>query len=282
MSVELRVVTWNAEGMFIEGSLTRRAKPHDAIETVKRLKADIVVVPEFGMLNSLSVPIQTAIHSLGYDIVEVPYDDIPIPAHVPTDYGMAVLTKLPILSKKIHRLGTTRSSVELQLRLQNHAIRVFGIHLDDQSEVSRLSQIADLSALINNDKKIPTLVMGDYNAMIRQSNVARIARSRLAKAAASRVPHNTIRSMAVRFSEMAYGTTIDYLVSSTNVVDLDPTHQRTVSAKNNDLPWAPSVRMAKIDWIFGSPSITATHYRVLPDVGSDHRPVLAILDIPTV
>ena len=144
MNVALRVVTWNAEGMFVEGSITRRGKPHDAMETLKRLKADVVVVPEFGMLNSLATPVQTAIHSLGYDIVVVPYDDATIPAQVPADYGMAVLTKLPVLSKKIHRLGTTRSSVELRLKLHDGAIRVFGIHLDDQSEKSRLLQITDL------------------------------------------------------------------------------------------------------------------------------------------
>ena len=62
----LRVATWNAEGMFVEGTKTRRATSHDAITALRRLNADIVFVPEFGDMSRLNQPTITAIRSLGY------------------------------------------------------------------------------------------------------------------------------------------------------------------------------------------------------------------------
>ena len=89
----LRVVTWNAEGMFVEGTKTRRATPHDALRVLRRLNADIIVIPEFGRLDGLRDEIHTAMASLGYEVVSTPYHDSNAPG-----LGLVVLSRLPVVS----------------------------------------------------------------------------------------------------------------------------------------------------------------------------------------
>lgn len=74
---------------------------------------------------------------------------------------------------------------------------------------------------------------------------------------------------------MAMGTTIAYLLKETTLHDLDTKNRRTISGKQRGLEWIPAVRLAKIDWIFGSKQFRTLSYRIMRDVGSDHRPVLA-------
>jgi endonuclease/exonuclease/phosphatase family metal-dependent hydrolase len=74
---------------------------------------------------------------------------------------------------------------------------------------------------------------------------------------------------------MAVGTTVSYLLAHTDLCDLDPRLQRTISAKQADLSWAPKTRLAKIDWIFGPRHWKVQRYHIDKDAGSDHRPVIA-------
>ena len=101
----LRIVTWNAEGMFVESTRTRRATPHDAIATLKQLDADVVVIPEFGLRGGLSESIRNTIGSLGYQLVEAPYED---KTTEPYDIEMAVLSRFPITSTTLHRFANVR------------------------------------------------------------------------------------------------------------------------------------------------------------------------------
>ncbi|MEO5949644.1 MAG: endonuclease/exonuclease/phosphatase family protein, partial [Candidatus Saccharimonas sp.] len=132
---QLRVVTWNAEGMFVEGTKTRRGSPHDALETLKKLDADIVVVPEFGRLVDLKDAVQTTIRSLGYDAVTLTYDE-PRTAGL----GFAILSRLPITQTLTHILPSSkRQLLEVICRTDyDDDIHVFGAHLDDRSEGGRL------------------------------------------------------------------------------------------------------------------------------------------------
>ena len=71
--MKMRVVTWNAEGMFapyrpnqadgaaFRTAQTRRATPHDALATIRQLNADIIVVPEFGTQGNLDNSTKTAL-----------------------------------------------------------------------------------------------------------------------------------------------------------------------------------------------------------------------------
>lgn len=273
----LRVVTWNAEGMFVRGTKTRRATPHDAIKALKQFDADVVVIPEFGRLEGLEERIRNAIGSLGYQLVEVMYDDASLNENDAT--AMAVLSRLPVSLVKLHKFGGVRNAVELRVTVDRHELRVYGLHLDDKAEATRLLQVEDLAASIAKDPHVPTLALGDFNAMRRSSGFARLSRSRFARHMSRRVRHDLLKAIATRLNEMAIGTTIEYIEKHTHLRNLDPGHQLTISGRQAGLEWMPPVRLAKIDWIFGSHHFKITRYRVHHDVGSDHRPVIADIEL---
>jgi len=273
---QLKVATWNAEGMFVEGTKTRRATPHDALATLRRLDSDIVVVPEFGRLTDLDEQVRLTLGALGYELTLLAYDEPRAPG-----LGFAILSRLKVLSTQVHDLGTSkRQLLEVCCESEDgEPIRVLGAHLDDRSEEGRLGEIAAVADVVNDNPDIPTLLLGDFNAMQRDSLFAVMARSAIAHDMTEHVKHELVRSMADRVGEMALGTTIEYLGAHTKLHDMDPGKKRTISSKQAGLEWMPAWRLAKIDWIFGSKQFTTRAYHVLPDVGSDHRPVVATLDI---
>lgn len=270
----LSVVTWNAEGMFVEGTKTRRGTPHTALNVLRELDADIVVIPEFGRIDDLRDEIQATIGALGYELASYRYQEERAPG-----LGFVMLSRLPIKSQRQHDTGEGRYVLDVACSdNEGKLVRVMGVHLDDRSESSRLQQIRIVADIVNEEPNEPTLLLGDFNAMAARSSFARIARSRLARHMAARVRHTLMRSMATRVQEMALGDTIEYIQANTQLHDLDPGRQHTVSGKQSGLEWFPSLRLAKIDWIFGSRHFQTIHYRVMRDIGSDHRPIRAELE----
>lgn len=271
----LTVVTWNAEGMFVTGTKTRRALPWQAIETLRDLDGDIVVVPEFGRLTDLDPATASAIRGLGYKLVTLAYDEPRTPG-----LGFAIMSRLPIRESRVHVLaGSKRQLLEVVCRdADGKSLHVFGAHLDDRSEAGRLKEIAVVADIVNRHEDEPVLLAGDFNAMHRDAWFARMMRTRTVRHVSRRIPHALVRSMATRVGEMALGTTIAYLLEHTRLYDLDPGRQRTISARQAGLERVPSWRLAKIDWMFGSEHVRTADYRVLGDVGSDHRPVRAVLE----
>lgn len=280
----LRVVTWNAEGMFTppfavpEGVTylamhTRRASVDDAVATIQMLDADIVVIPEFGSFGQLEDEARAALHALGYNLVEVPYEDRYQPQIM-----LCVLSRLTIVTVSRLRLGDLRNAAAVTVSFDDgRHLRLFGVHLDDDNEAFRMQQVPDLVQEIVSDHQTPTLVMGDFNAMDAHSFPARIARSVPVRWFAAMVPSAKLRHIVRRVVEMASGTTIRSVEHRTHLYDLDDKHRLTISAKQAGLEWVPAIRLAKIDWIFGTKHFRVERYSVYRDVGSDHRPVVADL-----
>ncbi len=274
---QLRVVSWNAEGMFVTGTKTRRATPQDALRVLKDLNADVVVIPEFGLKDSLLKETLAEIEHLSYTCILTAYEDKRAPG-----LYFGILSRLPISHHKTFQLeGSTRRAtiIECLVPGQNKPLRVVGVHLDDRNEALRMRQITSVVETVNDRTEAPLLVLGDFNAMSRQSLFANLMRSTPIHLFTKIIPHQKLRSVFERVSEMAIGTTINYLFQHTNLHSLDPILQRTISAKQADVDWMPSWRIAKIDWIFGNQFITTRSYRVMRDVGSDHRPVIADISI---
>ncbi len=267
----IRVATWNAEGMFVARSKTRRALPHDAIRTLQKLDADIVFVPEFGTIEDTEESTMNAVHALGYQSVTFAYQQPELGS-----YGAALFTRLPLKDSTMHSFTNTgRQFIEVMVDLGEKPLRVIGIHFDDRSEELRLPQVDEVLAIVKKSHE-PTIVLGDFNAMHKDSSFAKLARSRLATSATKLISHKNIISVAERVREMARGTTIEKMLAG-NLHNLDPGHHHTISAKQAGLEWMPALKLAKIDWMLGTSSIHATHYRVMHDVGSDHRPVVATI-----
>lgn len=275
MITRLRIVTWNAEGMFVTGSKTRRATPHDGIAVIKKLDADIIFVPEFGDISRLDESIVTTLHALGYEVVAYEYGQAELGA-----YGAALITRLPLSDYHLHQFGnTSRKFIEATLELDTaKKLRIVGVHLDDRSEEIRLQQVPEVSEVVNS-KDTKTIVLGDFNAMHATARFARFARTKPMAYVATHIPHQKLRSVGTRVTEMAIGSTLIELLAATKLHDLDTARHTTISARQAGLEWLPSIRLAKIDWILGSTGISTVDYRVLPDVGSDHRPVLAVVDV---
>jgi endonuclease/exonuclease/phosphatase family metal-dependent hydrolase len=272
---DIRVVTWNAEGMFGEGTKTKRASPVDALSVLKNLNADIVVIPEFGNSTAILPETINAIESLSYECVVIDYNDERAPG-----LQFVVLSKLPIIRHQTFELeGTTRQALSMACRLPDGQIlNIFGIHLDDRNEQIRMLQIKSVVQQVSN-MTAPIIVAGDFNAMSEHSLFARLVRSTGARRGKNVIPHKQLQSVIERVSEMAIGTTIEYLLDNTTLVDLDPSSQPTISAKQTDLEWMPSWRLGKIDWMFGDSSIIVHSYKISKDVGSDHRAVIADITI---
>lgn len=275
MIKRLRVVTWNSEGMFVAGSNTRRATPQMAIATLKRLNADIVFIPEFGDIDSIDPATLMALQALGYEVVSYSYNQPELGS-----YGAAFLTRLPLKGYVMHHFTNTgRQFIEATIDNGNNLLRIVGIHLDDRSEALRLQQVPEVAKVVMQDDTMPVIVLGDFNAMHVSSKFARAVRARPLYYAARLFPHAQLSNMGTRVSEMGRGTTIVELIKMTGLHDLDGLHRRTISAKQSGLEWMPSWRLAKIDWIFGSKEIKTMSYTIFPDVGSDHRPVIAELSV---
>ncbi len=274
---QLRVVSWNAEGMFVTGTKTRRATPEDALRVLKDLDADIVVIPEFGLKDNLLKETMAEIEKLSYSCTLTDYND----SRAPGLY-FGILSRLPISHHKTFQLeGSTRRAtiIECLVPGQNEPLRVVGVHLDDRNEALRMQQITSVVETVNSKKEAPLLVLGDFNAMSQYSLFAGLMRSTPIHLVTRIIPHQKLRSVFERVSEMASGTTISYLLHHTNLHSLDPRLQRTISAKQADIDWMPSWRIAKIDWIFGNQFVVTRSYRVMRDIGSDHRPIIAEISI---
>ncbi|MFZ1258250.1 MAG: endonuclease/exonuclease/phosphatase family protein [Candidatus Saccharimonas sp.] len=271
----LTIATWNAEGMFVSGTKTRRGTPHDAVAVVARINADIVVIPEFGLYQRLLPEIEQLLKAQGYYISLMPYKDKRAPG-----FSLAVLSRLPI--RRVHTHTLTEGSdnaLELYCDTQvGQLLRVIAVHLDFESEARRLKQVKVLAQIISIDKYTPTLVLGDMNAMHKEDRFARLMRHDVVRRLAKYVPHHQLASILGMVQQMAQGTTIEALVDTQSLMNLDPRHTPTISAKQRNFEWMPHVALAKIDWIFGTKQFRTLSYQVLPDVGSDHRPVVAALE----
>lgn len=267
----LRIATWNAEGMFVAGTMTRRASPRDAVDVIQALDADIVVIPEFGMSGQLDPETRSRLETQGYRLIEVAYDQPDIP-----DYSMTCLTRLPL--KKIRSLRLIeRSMIDIEVMCDSTPLRVLGVHLDDRSSKLRQTQITELRHYMQ-DIDSPIVLLGDFNAMSKEGLFSWFARVVCVPWLTRLVPFSGLRSVLERVHEMADGTTIAYVHHTFGLMDYDQArNQPTVSARQRLLDWLPSWRLAKIDWIFGSTAIIK-EYKVWRDVGSDHRPVCASVE----
>lgn len=225
----LRVVTWNAEGMFVAGLRTRRASPADAVSVVQTLDADIVFVPEFGLIDQVEEATMAALKALGYDVVLYGYEQPELGS-----YGAGLLTRLPLHSHRLHHFSATgRTFIEAELTLPEgqDTLRLYGLHLDDRAEATRLAQVEQLLPLFATPHSGATIALGDFNAMSAHSLGARLLRTSIAGWLGRHLPSRQLRSVAERVNQMATGTAIARLLEYTSLHDLDTGYSYTISAK---------------------------------------------------
>ena len=271
----MKLVSWNLEGRLSDLATDDRGTPEKIIAALTELNADVSVHPEaFGADPAMRPEIETALRALGYSLEMVAYDDLVSrgdKAAVSNPHIM-VMSKLPVVHTQVIRPGNLRNMLALHLYdpVSNSEFRVIAIHLEDREEVLRLKQVEPLIEYINSSP-IPTVIMGDFNAMPPNTRWTRFLHSGLFRDPAKLIPHRHMRYTLSRLSDMASGTTITAILGKTALVNTDPLLEPTTTPKMRKMEWMPSIRIAKIDWIFVSPDITYQDFAVSRDLGSDHR-----------
>lgn len=271
----MKLASWNIEGRLCDLAINKRGTPEAIVAGLRQLDADVVVHPEaFGNEPPMRPEIAAALRDLGYEHREVQYEDAadrPEGSAV-TEPHLMILSRLPILNSEVIRPGNVRNmvSVTVQEPGSGREVRIIGVHLDDRNEKLRLTEVEPLIEYINSST-IPTIMMGDFNAMPPNTFKSRIIHSGLFRKGVRLLPHRHMRYVLRRLSEMATGTTIAALLSRTRLVNTDPSCRPTTTPKMRRMEWMPSIRFAKIDWILVSPDVVYKNFAISRDLGSDHR-----------
>lgn len=89
-------------------------------------------------------------------------------------YGLAILTKFPIVDSKVHFLPNSRNAeqriaLEVILDMEGRTIRVVNVHLDYTYEKLILKQSKYIGRKFSDG--IPTLMMGDFNQTPNESGM---------------------------------------------------------------------------------------------------------------
>ena len=275
----MKIASWNIEGRLSNLARGSRGTPAAIVSAIHQLDADILVHPEaFGTKPPIAAAIETALRDQGYHSVSVPYDDsLERGEHsAVTNPHLRIMSRMPIISSEFIRPGDMRTMIAVTVQDSDSGrnVRIMGVHLDDRSEQYRLIQVYPLIEYINSSD-ISTVVMGDFNAMPPNTLKSLLVHSFLFKGLAMVIPHRHMRNVLRRLSDMATGTTIASIVNQTSLSNTDPSYKPTTTPKMRKMEWMPSIRFAKIDWIFVSPDIEYKNFSVSPDLGSDHRAVSA-------
>ena len=278
----MKIATWNVEGRlsrFAQESM--RGSPEQIIREIERLDADVLFLPEaFDKSRPVEDHILSMIDELEYAKFEASYDDIGDRQYAATiNPHMMLLSRVPLQSSKIVRLGGSRNAVLAQVDepQTGKSLRIICVHLDDRSETNRIKQVNDLVPLIKSSD-VPTIVMGDFNAMHKESLSARVLRTSLVKRTVQHWPHARSKDIMHRLLEMATGDTMSRILGQTKLIDIDSKMRPTTTPKMRGQEWMPSVRMVQIDHMFVSPDVKAAHFEIGRDGGSDHRAISGALE----
>ena len=95
------------------------------------------------------------------------------------EYGLAVLSKHPILETHVHKLPTgaePRVVLEVVSKVEGKKVSFVCIHLDWTKESLRVAQVKALDKVLE-DRKHPVLLVGDYNAEPDSETMKLVAKS---------------------------------------------------------------------------------------------------------
>ena len=278
--MELRIGSWNVEGRLSDSGVTNRGKPSHIIAAIKKLNVDILVLLEAHSEDSIdNLACHKQLNDMGYYLKSVNYQD-DMASRKDTyvkQLSLVLLSKLPIDKFEIIRLGDFRNAFVAIIHdnKASQSLRVIGLHLDDRLESTRLKQIVDLSNIVNRSS-LPTVVMGDFNAMHGDDLwPAKFLNSKFIHKLSSSI----LPKISERAVEMASGDTLRMLQTRTNLRDADIQHKPTTTPKMRGLEWMPSIRLIQIDHIFLSSNIQVKKFQIAPDGGADHRAITSILQL---
>ncbi|MDP3444139.1 MAG: endonuclease/exonuclease/phosphatase family protein [Ignavibacteria bacterium] len=277
--MNIKIASWNLESRLGNTTTKNRGTPQQIIENIKSVNADILFLPDaYKKISADELKVRTKeLNSLGYKTYSVPYDDN-INLRQKSDSAgtsLVLLSKLPITVINTIRLGSYRNALHAVIEVNEKVLNIFGIHLDDIHESMRVTQINDLTRIINSTGA-PVIVMGDFNAMHGEDFwPASFFRSKFAKMLSKII----LPDVFIRVTEMASGEALKLLEVNTDLSDVDKRHRPTTTPKMREHEWMPSIKLIQIDHIYTSPGITTSNFHIHSDGGSDHRAISVVIEI---
>jgi endonuclease/exonuclease/phosphatase family metal-dependent hydrolase len=281
----IKIAAWNIEGRLAPYSRKGRGSPDHILRSIKHLNADVVLLVEaYGTDPEKDIKIDPAtdkkFHELGYYIKDIDYDEGGDKRIDPAEYKprFRLLYRNSVKDITVIRLANLRNAVIVNCidEQTNTPFRFIGIHLDDRSETLRQNQLTDLLPILNSSK-IPTVMMGDYNAMHGTTLRARLIKQPLIKILLTHIPASKhTKYVFKRTIEMANGSTLGSIESETGLYDVDKKKRATSTMKMRPYEWMPSIRLVDIDHMFVSEDVAVDSFTISPlDGGSDHRIISA-------
>lgn len=279
--MSIKIAAWNIEGRLSPRTHGRRGSPQHILAGIRRLDADIIVLPEV-YYEKIAPGVDEQLQQLGYQWQDALYGDI-ILATDSEDRSkgvyLRILSRLPLEDVRRLRFRDVRTLLTATVvdPSSGRRIRLLATHLDDRAEALRMKQVEAMEEFINTES-MPTVMLGDFNA-IWDSWVARWVRSRLVRWLAGHAPSEWLRSVAIRFTDMASGTALQFLADHAGMHDADVKRKATATPKLYGAEWLPSIRLAQLDHILLSDDLDADHVDVARDGGSDHRAIMTTIRV---
>ncbi len=276
----MKITAWNPESRLSRFATDgKRGSPEHIVQGIEVLDADVVFLADaYDGDRPMETKIRTRLEKLGYELFEVAYgelqrreDSITVAPH------MMLLSRLEVVRfEELPLVGGIRNMLSADIidPETREPMRYFGVHLDDCSEKNRLKQIADVVPLINQAAPMPVVASGDFNAMHGDSLPARIFGNKVSKF----VLNHAFGFTGQRVSEMTIGDTLRYFEENTGLIDADPHGRLTMTPKSRQWERAPDWRVLCLDYMYTSPNIMVSNFKVAHGSGSDHRAISAHIE----
>lgn len=229
MESPLKISTWNIKGAFSDPY-----RYNEVLKTIHESESDIVVLPDAWHEDSEASrpgPRQLELSAgdfrrLGYTMLKASFrEDRPDDNHA--RYGFMTLIREPLTpAYEEIRLGS-RPAHHLRFIHDATILNVIGLYLNDQSEANRTTQLDVLLRYLEPFADEPTVLVGDFNAMHRQSLAARTLNSSFIQPLL-KIP--IMNNTPLRLQEMADGATMAILTND-GFTDADPNYTPTMPSR---------------------------------------------------
>lgn len=252
----VKVASWN-----IARGLSDEKKSRKVVDGLERLDADIVFLPEAFAQNGEATDPNFG-RNLGYRHLAVEYEDREL--HTSGKQYIVALSRVASRLEEI-RLHD-RNAIRATTTLEGQELALTGAHFDDRDELKRINMAARFTAKA--DPSRPTALIGDLNTMHADDPRARVLSHPVTRRLAAAAPHERVRSLATRLTDMATGDAMEILEEA-DFRDADPTRRATMRMGK--------LAIVQLDHLMVNPLFEVRDFAATTLPGSDHRAIAATL-----
>lgn len=196
-----------------------------------------------------------------------------------SEYKLATLTTLPIISKTVHQEGFWHCVIETHVKFSDKELVIFNVHLDPWKEDPRVKEVERLLNKVDPNKL--NIITGDFNSLSQQDNyppdfLAMLQKQRFYKFGQD--------ALDFRVTDML--TRAGFIDAAAHLGRMDITVPTSYGESDKNTEAVPVSEVpARIDYAFVSSSLASMikDFQVIKneetDKISDHFPIVLTLDI---